>query len=209
MTLTLLLVRHAAHDDVGRFLAGRSEPVLLGEEGRKQARRVAERVREHGICEIYTSPRTRTQETAAAIASACGVGPPKLSDSLDEIDFGRWAGSDFGTLNNDPLWRRWNTVRSFVRAPGGETLLEVQNRVLRLIETLRERQCERVVFVSHADVIKATVCYVLGLPLDAWTRFDIAPASVTTMLVGDWGAKLVALNEVTLAEQISTGAHHD
>ena len=52
--------------------------------------------------------------------------------------------------------------------------------------------------MSHADVIKASVSHVLGLPIDAWPRFDIAPASVTTFVVGDWGAKMITLNEVTL-----------
>ena len=51
--------------------------------------------------------------------------------------------------------------------------------------------------VSHADVIKAAVCHVLGLGIDAWPRFDVAPASITTLVIGEWGAKVVTLNEVT------------
>ncbi len=198
MTLTLFLVRHAAHDDVGRFLAGRSEPVPLGEEGHAQAGRVAERLRQENIGAVYTSPRTRTKETAAAIASACGTDTPTVTDALDEVDFGEWSGKDFKTLDGDPLWRRWNTVRSLVRAPGGETVLEAQARILHLVETLRENgDGRRIVLVSHADVIKAAVSHVLGLPPDAWPRFDIAPASVTTMAVGDWGAKIITLNDIT------------
>lgn len=198
MTLTLFLVRHAAHDNVGRFLAGRSEPVALGEAGREQARRLAERLRQEEIADIYTSPRTRTRETAAAVAVACGIGPPKQSEALDEIDFGDWSGKDFATLDTDPLWRRWNTTRSLVRTPGGETMLEVQSRVFSLIEKLLESEDgKRIALVSHADVIKAAVSHVLGLPPDAWPRFDIAPASVTTLAVGDWGAKLITLNAVT------------
>lgn len=198
MTLTLFLVRHAAHDDVGRFLAGRLEPVPLGKAGREQARRLAERMRQEEITDIYTSPRTRTWETATAIAAACGIGSPKASEALDEIDFGNWSGKDFDTLDGDPLWRLWNTTRSLVRIPGGETVVEVQSRVLNLIETLREDEDgKRIALVSHADVIKAAVSHVLGLPADAWPRFDIAPASVTTLAVGDWGAKLFTLNAVT------------
>ena len=198
MTTTFFLIRHAAHDDVGCFLAGRSEPVPLGEEGRKQARRLADRMSQEGIAEIYTSPRTRTQETANAIASACGIGPPKLAEALDEVDFGEWSGKSFDILDSDPAWRRWNTVRSLVRAPGGETVLEVQSRVMRLIETLRESgEGARVALVSHADVIKTVVGHVLGLPSDAWPRFDIAPASVTSLVIGDWGAKIITLNEIT------------
>ncbi|TIR42691.1 MAG: histidine phosphatase family protein, partial [Mesorhizobium sp.] len=39
------------------------------------------------------------------------------------------------------------------------------------------------------------VCKVLGLPLGDCFRFDIDPASITTAVSGDWGSKLIRLNE--------------
>jgi broad specificity phosphatase PhoE len=76
-------------------------------------------------------------------------------------------------------------------------MLDVQRRALALMEAIgRNGADSRPVLVSHADVIKAVVCHVLGLPIDAWPRFDIAPASVTTVAVGDWGGKVLTLNEV-------------
>jgi broad specificity phosphatase PhoE len=146
---------------------------------------------------ILASPRERTQETAAAIAAACGVDPVERAEELDEIDFDRWSGQGFDALADDPLWRQWNSVRSLTRTPGGETMLDVQGRILGLMERLRQRHAEgRVVLVSHADVIKAAVMHVLGLSADAWPRFDIGPASITTVTMGEWGAKVMSLNEV-------------
>ena len=49
--------------------------------------------------------------------------------------------------------------------------------------------------VSHSDVIKATLAYALGLPLHFYDRFDIAPASVSAVVVGDWGLKVLSVNE--------------
>jgi probable phosphoglycerate mutase len=75
-------------------------------------------------------------------------------------------------------------------------MLEVQARAVGLIEA-RHREAEgAVVLVSHSDVIKVAVAYYLGLPVDAWHRFDVDPASITTLVVGDWGARVVRLNEV-------------
>jgi broad specificity phosphatase PhoE len=51
------------------------------------------------------------------------------------------------------------------------------------------------VLVSHADVIKSVVSWHLGLPVEGWARFEIAPASITTLVVGDWGGKILAMNE--------------
>ncbi|MBY5352345.1 histidine phosphatase family protein [Rhizobium leguminosarum] len=199
MTVTFFLVRHAAHDNVGNFLAGCTAGISLGEAGRSQVQGLGQRLRREDITEIYTSPRERTRETAEGIASACGLSLPQTDNALDEVNFGDWSGKTFEVLNDDPLWRRWNTTRSLTRTPGGETMLDVQTRIFGLMETLASGgDKNRIALVSHADVIKAGVSHVLGLPIDAWPRFDIAPASVTTVVIGDWGAKVMTLNEVTL-----------
>lgn len=195
MTTAFLLLRHAAHDNVGGFLAGRMPGVVLGEAGRAQAERLAQRLRLERIDAVFASPRERAQQTAQALAVACGR-TVETAPELDEIDFGRWAGRDFEALQQDPLWQRWNAVRSLVRTPGGETMLDVQRRVLGLMERLGEEHRGRcVALVSHADVIKAAVLHHLGLAIDAWPRFDIAPASITRLAVGDWGGRLLGLNE--------------
>ncbi|MBB5751537.1 histidine phosphatase family protein [Prosthecomicrobium pneumaticum] len=197
MTVTFLLVRHAAHDDVGRYLAGRRPGVRLGVEGRAQAARLGARMRRERFGRILASPRERTQETARAVAEAAGIDTVETAAALDEIDFGRWSGHDFETLDEDPDWRRWNEDRGHAATPAGETMEHVRFRIVSVMERLQaEGAAGAVVLVSHADVIKAAVCDVLGLPLDRIDRFDIAPASITTVVAGAWGAKLIGLNEV-------------
>jgi broad specificity phosphatase PhoE len=196
VTTTFFLVRHAAHDNVGGFLAGRTPGVTLGSDGRAQALRLAERMKRETFSAIFASPRERAAETAAAISVAAHV-PVERADELDEIDFGKWAGKDFATLNGDPAWRRWNEVRSLSRTPGGETMLDVERRAVDFIARLGMRFPDgALVLVSHADVIRAAVGHVLGLATDLWQRFDIGPGSITTLIVGEWGARLLGLNEV-------------
>jgi len=65
---------------------------------------------------------------------------------------------------------------------------------------LRHRHDEQsVILVSHSDVIKAALLYHLGMPIDSYSRFDISPASVSTLIVGDWGSKILRMNEVVAA----------
>jgi broad specificity phosphatase PhoE len=72
----------------------------------------------------------------------------------------------------------------------------VQRRVWGCVETLLRRfPGEAIVLVSHADVIKAAVCQVLGLSTGLTARFEVDPASISTMAVGSWGGKLLRLNE--------------
>jgi len=77
---------------------------------------------------------------------------------------------------------------------------EVQDRVVGHLDRVRCGYPEgRVLIVSHADVIRAAVLHYLGLSLDAFDRIEIGPASVSTLLIGEWGAKIFSLNE-TVAE---------
>jgi broad specificity phosphatase PhoE len=75
-------------------------------------------------------------------------------------------------------------------------MLEAQARVIGAMEKLRSiHHDEAVVLVSHGDVIKAALLYYFGLPIDAYQRFDIDPASISTVVVGDWGSKILCLNQ--------------
>ncbi|TIL62530.1 MAG: histidine phosphatase family protein [Mesorhizobium sp.] len=196
MTTTFFLIRHAAHDNVGDYLAGRMAGVCLGETGRAQASRLASHMAPRPLAAICCSRRERTLETAKPIAIACNREKITIRQELDEIDFGAWSGKTFEELSQDADWLTWNSQRQQARTPGGETMLDVQQRVVSLMQQLRKRyQNQSVALVSHADVIKAAVCKVLGLPLGDCFRFDIDPASITTVVSGHWGSKLIRLNE--------------
>ncbi|MFC1460781.1 histidine phosphatase family protein [Microvirga arabica] len=199
MTATFHLVRHAAHDRVGTILCGRMPGVHLGDVGKAQAERLAERFANETIAGIHTSPLERAVETAEPIAARLEQ-PLEICEDIAEIDFGAWSGTSFEALAQDPRWSAWNKARSNSRPPYGETMLEAQARIVGAIERLHQRYADRsIILVSHSDVIKAALLYHLGLPIDAYARFDIEPASISTLVVGDWGSKVLRLNEVVAA----------
>jgi broad specificity phosphatase PhoE len=195
MTATVHLVRHAAHGDLGKRLTGRAPGIPLTLEGLAQATRVARRLGGRDIAAIHSSPSRRARETATAIARLVGIGV-EVAPALAEVDFGDWTGKRFDELYGDAAWERWNSRRSTACPPQGETMTAAQNRAVSHVEHLAAAHRGReVVVVSHCDVIRAVVAHYLGLPLDNLLRFDIDPASVTTLLVGSWGARLTGLNE--------------
>jgi broad specificity phosphatase PhoE len=190
------LIRHAAHGQLGKILTGRMPGVGLSEEGRAQAQALARAMMGWPLDAIRTSPQQRTAETAEILAKNRSIRPEVL-DPIDEIDFGRWAGRSFAELEDDAEWRVWNVNRGAASTPGGETMQNVAARFAAAIDELR-REFPRgfVALVSHCDVIKAGFCHYLNLPFDRIDRFEIAPASVSTLVVGDWGSKVLALNRV-------------
>jgi probable phosphoglycerate mutase len=134
---TFLFIRHAAHDFLGKRLAGRMPEVQLNPAGEAQALELARRLADAGLAAVYASPQRRAQETARPIADRVGLTVATF-DALDEIDFGRWMGLTFAALEEDAEWHAWNHSRSTARAPGGESMSEAQARVLRGLADLEQ-----------------------------------------------------------------------
>lgn len=196
LTATILLIRHAEHRDYNLRLSGRRAGVGLSEAGQTQAAALGQRLAARGVTRVECSPLERTRATAAAIADACALPPPVEVDALLEIDMGEWTGRALDGFGDDPSWRAWNERRGTARIPGGESMGEAQARIVRhLRATATTYPGETIATVSHSDMIRAAVAHVLGLPLDHLLRFDIDPASVTGLAVGDWGARLLWMNE--------------
>lgn len=164
--------------------------VPLSAEGLAQADAVARGI--GPLTAVHSSPRERARQTAATIAAAAGT-PVETVAELDEIDFGTWAGRSFADLDDDPAWSRWNRARATSTPPDGESMVAAQARAVAHVDRV-VRSGGTVALVSHCDIIRAIVAHVLGLSLDRILSFDIDPASVTTLVAGDWGARVAGLN---------------
>jgi broad specificity phosphatase PhoE len=197
MALTLHLLRHAVHDHPADMLCGRMAGVRLGPEGERQAARLAHRFPLDSLDALHTSPIRRCRETAASLEAACGL-VAIVDPAAEELDFGDWTGRRFTQLEGDPHWRSWNLDRDHAAAPGGETMGDVRARVVAMLEeTLMLHPHDRVAVVTHAEIVRTAVLHVLGLPLQAYDRLEIGPASVTTLCLWPGGGRLIGLNDVS------------
>lgn len=181
MRTRFLLVRHATCAQTDRTLLGRTLDAPLDEHGERQARALAERLRDERPLCIETSPRLRARQTAAAIAAVTRAELGTCA-ALDEIDFGDWSGRDFDDLAHDLRWRRWNSEREHARTPAGESIVGVQARLSHLLRT--RARCfpgATLVLVTHAEIIRSVLLYALGAPACAYQAIDIAPASLTVL----------------------------
>lgn len=193
------LVRHGATDSLGRSIVGRKPGVALNGEGRGQAERLGRHFKNQEIRAIYCSPLDRARETARPIADQLGL-EIKIAAELNDIDFGEWTGLALDELAQRQDWRRWNRSRSNSRPPGGETMLEVQARVVGYIEKLGGAVRDAAyVLVGHADPIKAALLYFLGAAIDFLHRLEISPASISAVELGEHEPRLLFINE-TLAK---------
>lgn len=195
---TFLLIRHGHTEWIGKALAGHTPGIGLSQEGIRQAERLADRLRNLPVTAIYSSPLQRTLETAEVLAQTLDLRvEPRLG--LIEVNFGDWTGMTLSELEGDPLWVRYNTLRSMTRPPNGDLMLDVQSRMTAELEQLRELHPNQMVaVVSHQDAIKATLAHYAGIPLDLFHRFEVHPASLSILELADWGPRIVTVNSTGL-----------
>ena len=192
----LVLVRHAVTAQTGPLLSGRKPGIDLSEEGRRQAEATAGRLAPPvRIDAIYASPIERTQQTAAAIAAKHDL-PVVTLDGVIEAEYGDWTGGTIAELAKTDLWKVVQAAPSRARFPNGESIAEMQARMVAALDgVIAAHPGEHVVVVSHADPIKAAIAHYTGMHLDLFQRVVVSPASVTVFEVGTFGAALVKANE--------------
>ena len=169
--------------------------MALSSEGLEQASIVADLLGTLSIAGVYSSPRERAWYTARDIAEPHEL-EVQVVDELDEIDFGDWTGARFSDLEGDEAWQQWNESRGSARCPGGESMVEAVERAKSSLERIAsERDGETVVAVTHCDIIRGVLAHYLGMPLDNILRIDVDPASISTLDLGRWGARVRSINE--------------
>jgi probable phosphomutase (TIGR03848 family) len=198
----LVLVRHAVTAQTGPLLSGRTPGIDLSDRGREQAKALGERLSALPVAVVYASPIERTTQTAAAVAEYHGLEVQALPGVL-EADYGEWTGGKLADLAKTDLWKTVQRSPSRARFPGGESLAEMQSRMVVALEDLVARhRGELVVVVSHADPIKAAIAHYTGVHLDLFQRIVVSPASVTVFELGEHGAAMLKCNDTGSLDEL-------
>ena len=124
---------------------------------------------------VIASPLRRARRLAEALT------PQVQTDArLSEIDFGEWEGKAWDEIDRASLDRWAADVLHFV-PPGGESVAQLQARVIDFAEDLRRSGPPRVALVAHAGVLRALVGHWQQLPDAEWTQRQFAFASLTSL----------------------------
>ena len=97
--------------------------------GRAQATALGERLAALPIAAIYASPIERTTQTAEAVAAHHDL-PVLPLPGVIEADYGEWTGGKIADLAKNDLWRTVQRAPSRARFPSGESLAEMQARMV-------------------------------------------------------------------------------
>jgi broad specificity phosphatase PhoE len=192
---TLLLIRHGENEYLKHNkLPGRLPGIHLNAGGRQQAQEIRKTLGGLPIKAIYASPLERAVETAEPLAKALGLAI-QIRPELIDAEVGEWVGRSWKTLRRTKFWKVIQERPSQFRFPGGESFVEIQERVVRSLDAIVcSHGDEMVAAFFHADPIMLAVTHYLGMPLDRFQRLTVQAGSVTILKVDENSVKLLALN---------------
>jgi probable phosphoglycerate mutase len=183
--MRILLARHGetAWNAEGRYQG--QEDIPLSETGRKQARRLGERLRDVRIDRAVASPLARTLETAQLALGELRASTLTLDDGLMEIAHGSWEGMLAAEIeaSDGDRFRAWRDAPESVLMPGGESLEHVLARAWPAFATACEglAASDTLLVVAHDAVNRVILCRVLGLPLARMWSFRQAPTTLNLL----------------------------
>ncbi|MCB0335646.1 MAG: histidine phosphatase family protein [Bdellovibrionales bacterium] len=164
--MKLFIVRHGETiSNVGKVIAGQSESQLT-DLGKEQARLLARRLSKHSFTHIYSSPLSRASETTKYIGEHQSSQPVYL-DQLKERSWGCFEGRlirEYVDAAHEYGERYWEFT-----PPGGESLVDLQERIAPALTALLEKhKNEKVLISAHHSVNKMLLHILLERTWEDW-----------------------------------------
>lgn len=198
----LFLIRHGKSDESSNDLAptprGPQWDPPLDERGQEQVELLTRRlILMDRPSAVYSSPLRRARETIAPYAERASV-EVVYDPDLMEAHVGDWENKTFEEIlasDEEMLPRFRNQEAIWHRAPGGETLASLRERVHDAIEAILARHAEgNVVAVAHGGVINAYLAPLLGLEQEMF--FLPENTSINSVVVDGDARRVRFLNDV-------------
>ena len=169
MTTRLHLVRHG-QTDWNRELRyqGQLDTTTLNQTGLAQALGIAQTLQGETFTALYTSPLQRAQQTAHILSAALHT-PLHIDPRLTEVNHGAWQGRCVAEIQQDLPQegdpRLLDPLNG--RAPGGESLVEVYQRMAAAADDYAANHPgQAVLIVSHGVSIATLICKASSIPLN-------------------------------------------
>jgi len=198
----VILVRHARTVWNSQRRYGGHSDVSLDEVGKEQLQKVAHRLKDYPLKAIYASDLERAYQTAQAIAQVHNLPINKFGE-LREINFGQWEGKTYDEiiqeLQHQHIMDAWLKDPYNTQLPQGESLTDLQERVVRCLEKILDRhRDETIAVVTHAGPIWVLISHVLGVPLNNYWRIKQSNTAINIIEFYEENSGIISLlNDVS------------
>ena len=155
--MKLYFVRHGESEaNTQHVISNRESPYGLTEIGKQQAKTLAEDLSGIPITAIYSSPILRARQTADIVSQSFNM-TYQIIEALREYDCGILEGK-----SDDVSWmlhRKYSNDWILHNAPlskpeGGENFVDIQNRFLPFVESLKQSMFTHTLFIGHGGLFQ-------------------------------------------------------
>ena len=171
---TLYFVRHGQTIwNVENKICGATD-IALTDLGHQQAIETGKKILEEGIQadEILYSPLVRAAETARHISEVTGI-PARMEPRLMEQNFGKWESTP-----RDGAGFRKAKEQFLSRFEGGESMLQVAQRIYNLLDDLKAEKEKTYILVAHNGIARVVQSYFYEMTNEEYAFFGVRNCAV-------------------------------
>lgn len=198
----LTIVRHGETEGNSKNLYQGWEDVPLNRKGIWQAERLALRLKDREFDRIYSSPLSRSLETAAAINRFHGLNIRRVNQ-IKEINFGEWENMSAVQIQQHypGCLEEWRANWKEFEIPGGESLMAAYKRVTSWLNRLLTGNNKgNFLIVSHAGVIRAFISELVGRGIEGYWNYTVGNGSITCIRIYDGFPVMTLFNDTSHLE---------
>lgn len=183
--------------------------IQLNATGRWQARRVGDALAGEALTTVYSSDLGRAHATAQAIADAAGVAVV-AHPGLRERRFGVFEGKTFDEIHQ--TWpdhaQNWKKrIPEWEPPDGGESLLQLRERVTRTVSDLASRHAgEQIAVVAHGGVLDALYRVATGQEVNSPRTWQLPNGAINRLLWTPEGFTLIGWSDT---QHLDHAAHDE
>lgn len=179
----LYLTRHGETiwNTIGKFQGWSNSD--LTELGVKQAKWLAQRMKDLKIDIIYSSPSGRAYDTAIIVKGDRNL-EVITCDGLKELNVGVWEGNIQEDIKNDSEenhYNFWNKPSGFIPPEGAESFYDIKKRSFNTImDIVKNNEGKNILVVTHTITIKSFMCALQDRDIDTlWHEPFVKQTSLT------------------------------
>ena len=205
-----ILARHGETAwNAAEVFRGRND-IELNDTGIKQVELLAEYLSNMKIDAIYSSPMKRALQTAEAIAGCSKLGV-SIAPGLIDFNYGEWQGLPKQQVEGKykELYAEWVSHPERVKIPGGESLDDVGERAIAVVDEVAGKHEGTVILVSHRVVNKVIICALLGLDNSHFWNIKLDTCGITVFVYEKGRVILTRHNDTSYLKPVHGAALRD
>jgi len=171
--MKLWLIRHTNVNVAPGICYGQTD-VDVAETFENEAQVIKKQIENIAFDKVYSSPLIRCKKLAEYLFKTNIIYDARLR----ELHFGEWEMQAWDKIQHPEL-NKWMIDFVNTPCPGGESFIDLHNRVKHFLTDLKKKNHSQVVIISHGGTIRSILSHTQNIPLKDSFKISVKHGDVT------------------------------